>query len=196
MTSKKENQTRILIISLSSSEPSVGRRCIPILQSALTKAGAAVTLKDIREFPPIWVDNRKLEEYPPAFVDLYLEAQASDGVVLIVPIYCYTMSGVAKSVTEIIGDALNLKPVAMVTAAGSTRSHLAIRDLMSSMMFEQETICFPETVQATSEMLIIEKDEPNSELHERLTALATKFTAFVVALKPFVNQHTANCDEE
>lgn len=194
MPKTTDGQPRILIVSLSASEPSVGRHCVPTLEAALTKAGAAVTLRDIRELPPVWVDKRNLEEFPPAYVDLNAEVEASDGVLLVVPIHCYTMSGPAKSVTEIIGDALALKPVAIVTAAGSHRSHLAIRDLMASMMFEQETICFPGTVQATEEMF--KKDKPNKELKKRLTILATKFVAFVVALKPFVVEHGGNDDEE
>jgi NAD(P)H-dependent FMN reductase len=174
----------------------VGRQCIPTIETALGKAGAATNHRDIRDLPPVWVDKRKLEEFPPAYAELYAEVEASDGVILVVPIHCYTMSGAAKSVTEIIGDALTLKPVAIVTAAGSHRSHLATRDLMASMMFEQETICFPGTVQATEEMLTLKKDKPNKELQERLTALATKFVAFVVALKPFVVEHGGNDDEE
>jgi len=193
MPKTDQGQPRILILSLSASEPSVGRLCVPTLETALRKAGAAITRRDIRELPPVWVDKRKLEEFPPAYADLYAEVEASDGVLLVVPVHCYTMSGAAKSVTEIIGDALSLKPVAIVTAAGSHRSHLAIRDLMVSMMFEQETICFPGTVQATEEMF--KKDKPNKELQERLTDLTTKFVAFVVALKPFVVEHGGN-DEE
>ena len=194
MAKKKEGQPRILIVSLSASEPSVGRLCVPTLETAFSKAGAAVTLRDIRDLPPVWVDKRELEEFPPAYAALYAEVEASDGVLLVVPIHCYTMSGAAKSVTEIIGDALTLKPVAIVTASGSHRSHLAIRDLMVSMMFEQETICFPGTVQATEEML--KKDKPNKELQKRLTVLATKFVAFVVALKPFVVEHGSADNQE
>lgn len=196
MLKKKECQPRILIVSLSASEPSVGRRCVPTIVAALDKAGAAAVHRDIRDLPPVWVDKRKLKEFPPAYAELYAEMEASDGVMLVVPIYCYTMSGAAKSVIEIIGDALTMKPVAIVTAAGSHRSHLAIRDLMASMMFEQDTICFPKTVQATEEMLTRKKDKPNKELEERLTALATKFVAFAVALKPFVVEHGGNDDEE
>jgi NAD(P)H-dependent FMN reductase len=193
MSESNDDEPRILIISLSASEPSVGRQCVPTLEAALREAGAAVTVRDIRDLPPVWVDKRKLEEFPEPYAKLYADVEASDGVVLVVPIHCYTMSGPAKSVTEIIGDALTLKPVAVVTAAGSHRSHLAIRDLMASMMFEQETICYPGTVQATEDM--VKRAKPNPELRERLTTLATKFVAFVVALKPFVAAHSSE-DEE
>lgn len=175
---------RILILSLSASEPSVGRQCLPILDTALYKAGATVTLCDIRTLPPVWVDKRNLEAFPAAYSDLYKEVESSDGVVLIVPIHCYTASGAAKSVTEIIGDALSRKPVAIVTAAGSHRSHLAARDLVASMMFEQETICYPGTVQATEDLLV--DCSPNKELHDRLTTLGTEFVLFVAALMPFI----------
>ena len=108
-------------------------------------------------------------------------------MILVFPIHCYTMSGPAKTITEIMGDALTRKPVAMVSAAGSPRSHLAVRDLMASMMFEQESICFPRTVQASEDML--RKSSPNKELHQRLTTLGTEFLAFVQALRPFVRAY-------
>ncbi|MDW8244618.1 MAG: NAD(P)H-dependent oxidoreductase [Thermogemmata sp.] len=188
MSENNSGKPRILILSLSASEPSIGRRCVPTLKAALSEVGASVTLWDIRDLPPVWVDKRKLDEFPTVYLNLYHEVKMSDGVILVVPIHCYTMSGPAKSVTEIIGEALTLKPVAFVTAAGSIRSHLAIRDLMNSMMFEQETICYPGTVQAVEEM--IEMGHPNPELRERLNALAKKFVAFVVALSPFVTCYT------
>src|SRR5262245_43787893 len=178
---------RITILSLSASEPSVGRQCIPTLEAALKGAGASPEVRDIRDLPPVWVDKREVSEYPQGYADLYAQVEASDGVILVLPIHCYTMSGPAKTITEIMGDALTRKPVAVVSAAGSPRSHLAVRDLMASMMFEQETICFPGTVQATEDML--RKGSPNKELRERLTTLGTEFVSFVQALRPFVRAY-------
>ena len=178
--------SQIAVLSLSASEPSVGRYCLPTIEDALRIAGAYPITFDIRELPPIWVDKRELQEFPSAYVSLYSAVQEADGVILIVPVHCYTSSGAAKAVTEVIGDALTRKPVGIITAAGSHRSHLAARDLMASMMFEQETLCYPGTVQATDAML--KGTEPDAELQRRLVKFCSKFVAYTSALRPFINQ--------
>jgi len=184
MSKRSQGPPRILILSLSASEPSVGRLCAPTLATALREAGAQTTACDIRDLPPVWVDKKELDGFPPAYAELAADIEASDGVILLVPIHGYSASGSAKAVTEIVAEALALKPVAIVTAAGSLRSHLAIRDLMMSLMFDQEALCYPGTVQATDEML--QGKKPSKELRVRLTDLATKFVAFAVCLRPFV----------
>lgn len=194
MPSNTDRLPRILIISLSASEPSIGRQCVPTLEGALKDAGAKSVMRDIRDLPPVWVDKRDSREFPPPYGALYAETASCDGVVLVVPIHCYTMSGPAKSVTEIIGEALTRKPVACVSSAGSHRSHLAIRDLMASMMFEQGTLCYPGTVQATEEMFT--RGMPCTELRQRLSTLATEFVAFVQALRPFVAEHGGVKEED
>jgi NAD(P)H-dependent FMN reductase len=174
---------------LSASDPSVGRLCVPALQLALREAGATSAAWDIRSLPPVWVDKRELHEFPPAYSELAEAIEASDGVVLVVPIHCYAVSGSAKTVTEIVAEALTRKPVAIVTAAGSTRSHLAPRDLMTSLMLNQETICYPGTVQATEDLM--QGTRPNKELRGRLADLAAHFVSFVSALQPFIDEFGA-----
>jgi len=179
-------QPNIMVLMLSASEPSVGRLCVPTLQLALHEAGATSAAWDIRSLPPVWVDKRELHEFPPAYTELAEAIEESDGVILVVPIHCYAVSGSAKTVTEIVADALTLKPVAIVTAAGSTRSHLAPRDLMTSLMLNQDSICYPGTVQATEDLM--QGKRPNKELRGRLVDLVTHFVAFVSALRPFVSE--------
>jgi hypothetical protein len=93
-------------------------------------------------------------------------------------------------VSEIVGDAFTRKPVAFVTAAGSLRSHLAVRDLMASMSFEQETICFPKTVQITSEDFSSTK-KLKSPAKNRLSVLAKEFPTFVRSIAAFTKAHPA-----
>lgn len=179
---------KILILSLSASEPSVSRLAALEFRKLLEAISLQVSFIDIRTLPPIWVDKRDLEELPPEYVQLAKLTEAAAGVVMFFPIHCYSMSGAAKSITEVIGDALTRKPVAVVSAAGSMRSHLAVRDLMASMMFEQETICFPKTVQLTESDLSKAK-KLNAAIRKRLKTLASEFVDFTKALAPFVKNH-------
>ena len=63
--------------------------------------------------------------------------------VMIVPIYCYTASSIAKCLSEVFNAHLAFKPLAFVVTAGTEKSYLALRDLMASVTFKQSTICYP-----------------------------------------------------
>lgn len=184
MASAQREVPRILVLSLSASQSSVSRSCLPVLLGALKAAESSVRVCDIRDLPPIWVDSRDLGDYPAGYADLYSLVEQCEGVIMLLPIYCYTMSSPAKSISEIIGDALEWKPVALVTAAGSQKSHLAARDLITSMMYEQHTVCYPYAVQATEDMFSPE-GEAEDELRSRLETLAAGFVAFVRAVGGF-----------
>lgn len=174
-------QTTIHIISTSASENSVSRNCISTLTSSLKSLNVKVSETDIRDFTPVWVDDRDLEEYPEEYQDLYKTVEAVDAIIFVLPIYNYTISSPAKAISEIIGDALERKPVAFLAAAGTLRSHLAIADFMKSMMFEQETLCFPSYVMVTKNDLI--DNNPNEEVSERIKKFATDFTLFAQSNK-------------
>lgn len=167
----------LLIISTSASEESISRKTIPLLTHSLTQMGAIVDVVDVRDLPPVWVDNRDIADYPKAYKDLFDKVTLSAGVVFVFPIYCYTFSSATKAISEIIGDALEKKPTAFVAASGSARSHLSVGHIMQSMMYEQDTICYPSFVMVNKEMLG-EDGEFNPETQERIEEVAKGFYQF------------------
>ena len=100
----------------------------------------------------------------------------ADGVVLAMPVYCYSVAGPTKNLVDIVGSALANKPVALVSAAGSVRSYLAIRDLLGSLVFEFATYVCPATVQVTGE------SEPPEALQQQVEEFVEGFRRFVQAL--------------
>ncbi len=179
------NLLKLSIVSLSASEQSVGRVCTHALKSCWRSTGHDVDLFDIRSLPPVWVDNRGLAALPPEYSAVDAALRKSDGVVLVHPIYCYTASSPAKAFTEIFGNAFEKMPVGMVVAAGSIRSHLAVGDLMLSMMFENGTVCFPKSVMATKDDL--DDGTPRPELAARLRGFGEDFARFAQALQAYRN---------
>jgi len=173
----------LTILSLSASETSVGRVCAQALKNIWRAADHHVQLIDVRSLPPVWVDNRGLPGLPPEYAAVDAALRASDGVVLAHPIYCYTASSPAKAITEIFGKALEKMPVGILASAGSVRSHLAVGDLMQSMMFEQATVCHPKPVMATRDDL--DGDGLLPEFAARLRAFADDFPRFALALQPY-----------
>ena len=169
--------TKIHIISTSASENSVSRNCVSTLIDSLASNDVVVTQTDIRNLQPVWVDDRDLEEYPQEYQDLFKTIKESHAVIFTLPIYNYTVSSPAKAVSEIIGDALEKKPVGFLAAAGSMRSHLAIADFMKSMMFEQETLCFPNYVMVTKNDLA--DNLPKKAVAKRIKDFSIGFLEFV-----------------
>lgn len=167
---------KIHVISTSASEESKSRQCLPFLINSLKKIGVKITQSDIRDFTPIWVDDKELKEIPKEYYKLYSTVKKVDGVILAFPVYNYTISSAAKAISEIIADALEDKPVGFLVAAGSIRSHLVVAEFMKSMMFEQNTLCYPKFVMVTKEDLIDNK--LSQELTKRIEEFAQGFAQF------------------
>jgi NAD(P)H-dependent FMN reductase len=173
------------ILSLSASTVSVSRSCVPAVQHSLTALGHASNVTDIRDLPPVWSSNIKVPDLPDPYTQLFNRVQAADGVIFCLPIYCYAASGAAKTVSEILGGhggALTRKPVAFVVASGTMRSHLAVRDLMSSMAFEQFSYCYPRHVGVQSEDLLAD-GSPSRLLVDRINEISKEFIRFCVAIR-------------
>jgi FMN reductase len=176
---------KLSILSLSASETSVSRVCARALKDAWIGGGQSVALIDICSLPPRWVNDEGLPDLLPEYAAADAELRGSDGIVLAHPVYCYTASSPAKAITEIFGQAFEKMPVGFITSAGTIRSHLAVGDLMLSMMFEQSTLCFPKSVLATKEDL--DGDLPGPELTARIRVFADDFARFARALGPYRN---------
>lgn len=168
---------KIHIISASASEESRSRKCLPFLIDFLKSNEVEISQSDIRDFTPMWINNRDLEEFPKEYQDLYATIEKVDGVIFVFPIYNYTVSSTAKAFSEVISDALENKPVGFLAAAGSNRSHLAVTDFMKSMMFEQDTLCYPKFAMITKAEIV--DDKIIDEFIERIKEFADGFTQFV-----------------
>ena len=173
----------VCIITCSVSDSSVSRAASRHAYKILSGLVQSLHYFDVDENPCFRVDSRKIDGVSKEYVSLYDKVSSSDAILLCYPIYCYTASSTAKAISEILGPALFRKPVATIVAAGSLRSHLACGDLMLSMMFEQETLCFPKSV------LVTENDLEDSifkeEANHRLDSLCSDFCDFSARLKGF-----------
>lgn len=177
------------LVGLSASPDSLSRTMVPHVKHLLVERGVKVGITDIRDLPPVWVDGRSLDAYPPGYRALHDSIQQADAVILFVPVHGYTMSAPAKAVADIIGGALAHKPVALVSAAGSLRSMLAMRDLMSSMAFEQATLCWPKVTVITRDDLD-PQGQPTQETQARLAAMVASFMLFAMRFKGVRFLHT------
>lgn len=171
------------VISCSASESSISRVGAAAACASLQARGHQAELLDIRSIPAFRVTSKKMEDAPCELHDMAKRVGAADGVVLCYPIYCYTASASAKALTELLGSQLEEKPVATIVAAGTLRSHLAAGDLMLSMMYEQSTFCFPNSLLLTSDDLA--DGQIMDEASGRLDDLCSGFARFTACLAHF-----------
>lgn len=165
----------IHVIASSANAQSLSQTLARHVATALTVAGATCQVWDIRDLPAVWCDGRDLAEYPAAYVDMHQQLCQADGVVWAVPIYGAAVSGVSKNVLDIVGDAFTGKPVAVVSAAGGSRSYLAIKEFMIAMLFEFKAYLCPHTVQIN--------DSAELDTHAaRIDEFATNFVTMVKRL--------------
>ena len=174
---------KVCIITCSTSDSSVSRAASQYARRILSERVDSVSYFDAAENPCFRVNDRKIHGVSAEYAALYEQVDSSDAVLICYPVYCYTASSTAKAVTEILGPVLARKPVATIVAAGSLRSHLACGDLMLSMMFEQETLCFPKSVLVTEDDLTASGFR--EEVNARLDSLCRDFCDFSVRLKGF-----------
>lgn len=173
-----------VVLICSVNEPSSGRRYVPIVEAALQRGGGDVVVHDVRNMEPFWMGPGGVSRAPSGYATIASDIRNAQGVVMILPIYCYTTSSVAKCLSEILNEGLTFKPVIFIVSAGTDRSYLAIRDLMSSLVFEQNTLCYPRIVfdstGGSSEIL------PQNKI--RCETLIGEFIEFCIALAPFVEK--------
>ena len=178
-----KHDLNVCIITCSTSGSSVSRVASRYAREILSCLVDSVNYFDVKENPCFRVDDRKIDGVSKEYVSLYEKVSSSDAILLCYPIYCFTASSTAKAITEILGPALSRKPVATIVAAGGLRSYLACGDLMLSMMFDQEVLCFPKSVLVTDSDL--NDSRFSEEINRRLDDLCKDFCDFSARLKGF-----------
>ena len=173
-----------VLISTSNSEMSSGRRYIPLISKVLEKDGHDCIIHDARTLAPFWMKPGCLSIAPEGYETVARDIDAAAGVIMIVPIYCYTASSIAKCLSEVFNAHLAFKPMAFVVTAGTEKSYLAVRDLMASVTFEQSTICYPKIHFDCSATTAPLSDENTA----RCTDLVQNFAFFSRTLSPFLER--------
>lgn len=163
----------VVLVSTSMRAGSLSRRVLVDLEARLVARGSQTTFVDLVELP---VSFAGAGDVPEELALLDAQLSAADGVVIGHPVHGYSMPGATKNLLDLVGSALTDKPFAVVTAAGTTRSHLAVRDLACSLVLENGSVWFPPTVQVTSDSIDL------VETAERVDEIAASFLDFVARL--------------
>lgn len=136
------------LLSTSLSPGSRSRSLLDDVACRLDAMGVQVETTDARDLPPALCDGSPLSAYPVAYQIVADRLRRADGVIVAVPIYLFSASGVAKNLLDIVSGALEAAPVGIVSAAGSSRSHLAIGSLIVTLVLDCRAWVYPGTIQA------------------------------------------------
>lgn len=176
------------VVCASPNVTSVSRVMTRFVTRHMSAKNIEIETFDFLEFPPIWVGKGMEERLPEAWITLRNSVARSRALIVCGPVYYYDAGSPYNVLMEALGEGIAWKPALLLTAAGSARSHLAVGSLMQNLIFERNTIVFPDTVLAT-EGDLAGQEISNEEIRQRLTTVLDRFVAFAEATCRFLEPH-------
>mgnify|MGYP004001632167 FL=1 len=95
---------------------------------------------DLRSLDMQFCDGRKLQDYNSDAQKDYKMVDGVDGMIIGMPVYCYSVSGPLKNFIDIIASAMENKPAGILCTAGSSMSYLASSDLAKILAYESHVL--------------------------------------------------------
>ena len=157
------------------SDQSISRSCLHLLSKNLHD----FRFTDLRDYPPVWVNDREIEDYPQIYQSLYKQLKESEAIIFGFPIYNYSAGSPVKVITEIMDDALDNKVISFCVAAGGVKSFLASTDFAKSLRIDFDAILCPKHLFATKSDFSLEDNLPSCELEKRILDFSNYFEEFV-----------------
>lgn len=171
--------TRFLTISTSPNPNSLSRKAGSHVSDVLKQLGCRSEFFDCQQLSPLWVGSGA--SLPAEWSNLIELASCADAIILTLPTYGYMAGSPTKTVIEVLGQALTSKPIMLISAAGSQRSHLAAGSLAQSLIFENGCYVFPKLTVLTSADLDASADL-GCDMQARLLRCTEQFRTFAQAV--------------
>jgi len=95
---------------------------------------------DLRSFKMQFCDGRKLQDYNSDTRTAYEMVEQADGLIIGMPVYCYSVSGPLKNFIDITSSAMENKVAGILCTTGSSMSYLASADLAKILAYESQVL--------------------------------------------------------
>ena len=95
---------------------------------------------DLRSLEMQFCDGRKLKEYNSDTQKAYEMVDKADGLIIGMPVYCYSVSGPLKNFIDITSSAMEEKVAGIICTTGSSMSYLASADLAKILAYESHVL--------------------------------------------------------
>ena len=125
---------------------------------------------DLRTFDMQFCDGRKLQDYNSDTKRAYEMVEEADGLIIGMPVYCYSVSGPLKNFIDITASAMEEKVAGILCTTGSSMSYLASSDLAKILAYESHVLSIQPVVCSSYEDFNDGKLE-NEKVYEKLNAM-------------------------
>ena len=125
---------------------------------------------DLRSFNMQFCDGRKLQEYNSDTRKAYEMVDKADGLVIGMPVYCYSVSGPLKNFIDITSSAMEGKALGIICTTGSSMSYLASADLAKILAYESHVLSIQPVVCSSYEDFRNGRLE-SQKVHEKLNKM-------------------------
>jgi NAD(P)H-dependent FMN reductase len=166
---------RVLILTTSLSPNSRSRVMGYYALNLLTQRGIDAELIDIRDLGDLPLAGSPSAWSPHPGLDLLKgKLRGATHLLLAVPIYNFAVSGLTKSIIELMGaDELGGKTVGFCCAAGGPRGYMSVLPLANALMLDFRCWIVPRFVYATREE-VVEGEIVSDDLRLRIEQLITE----------------------
>jgi len=125
---------------------------------------------DLRSFEMQFCDSRKLQDYNSDTKKAFEMVEEADGLIIGMPVYCYSVSGPLKNLIDITASAMEKKVAGILCTTGSSMSYLASADLAKILAYESQVLSIQPVVCSSYEDFEDGKLE-SQKVHEKLNAM-------------------------
>ena len=135
---------------------------------------------DIRFFNMQFCDGRKLQEYNSDTQKVYKMFYKADGLIIGMPVYCYSVSGPLKNFIDITSSAMEGKATGIICTTGSSISYLASADLAKILAYESHVLSIQPVVCSSYEDFNNGRLE-SQKVYEKLNRMVEALVGFLKA---------------
>ncbi len=161
----------ILVISTSLNPHSKSRTLAKIAFHDLEKRGTeAVEFMDLQTLPLPQCDGGTAYQHPNTIEAIRHITRAS-AIIVAAPVYNFSVSSSCKNLIELTGNEWRGKPVAFITATGSSVSYMATTGIIMSLLFDFRCHIVPKIVMADATCFSKEGDLIQTEISQRISNL-------------------------
>lgn len=161
-----------------------------LAKAILDQLGPSATLVDLADYDLPLCDGGASYGHP-SVVKLNAISENSDAIILLTPIYNYTINSTAKSLIEHVGRKWTNKPLAFGCSAGGQGSFMALTEVINSVMLDFRCFVLPRYLY-TTESHYENNQLTHPSIEKRLHQFCQDFTLFAQA----IHQLTPNLTPE
>lgn len=125
---------------------------------------------DLRSFEIQFCDSRDLQDYNSDTKKAYEMIDQADGLIIGMPVYCYSVSGPLKNLIDITSSAMENKVAGILCTTGSSMSYLASADLAKILAYESQVLSIQPVVCSSYEDFNDGKLE-SKKVYEKLNSM-------------------------